>query len=80
MSVLALKVISTAVLGIAGFQDSKPCSLSPQVVLEKTVADIAISHSLFACPRCRRAQPPGPRKLPHPGGFEKARPSTGGEQ
>lgn len=23
--------------------------------------------SLYACPRCRRAQPKGPRKRPHPG-------------
>ena len=23
--------------------------------------------SLYACPRCRRALPKGPRKLPHPG-------------
>lgn len=27
--------------------------------------------SLFACPRCRKALPKGPRKLPHPGFVKK---------
>lgn len=33
----------------------------------------ASTGSLYACPRCRRALPKGPRKLPHPG-FEKKYP------
>jgi hypothetical protein len=32
---------------------------------------IVTSTSLYACPRCRRALPKGPRKRPHPGVFKK---------
>jgi len=28
---------------------------------------VVTTTSLYACPRCRRALPKGPRKLPHPG-------------
>lgn len=30
--------------------------------------------NLYACPRCRRAEPKGPRKRPHPG-FPSSRPA-----
>lgn len=31
-------------------------------------------QKVYACPRCRRAEPKGPKKLPHPS-FPSARPA-----
>lgn len=42
-----------------------------------------VGTSLNACPRCRRALPKGPRKLPHPGFPKKdtkANPSQNNEK
>ncbi len=33
---------------------------------EQNVADVTYAETIFACPRCRRSQPKGPRKRPTP--------------
>jgi hypothetical protein len=38
------------------------------------ICQYAQAHDIFACPRCRRIAPKGPKKRPHPG-FAKKKPA-----
>lgn len=55
--------------------------LSPDASLSQCISEKANTFGeIFACPRCRRAQPPGPRKRPHPGFGKKEKLATGGPE
>jgi hypothetical protein len=41
-------------------------ALGPEVASTPVVVATAEIGKVYACPRCRRAKPPGPRKRPSP--------------
>lgn len=61
----------------------KTMLLSMQMVFSNYTAPVITDTldigKVYACPRCRRATPPGPRHRPHPG-FPKDKSSSQGEK
>ncbi len=58
MKLLALKTLLMTLCLVA---------FDPQLTSETAVAN---QGSLLACPRCRKATPPGPSKIPQGGNYE----------
>lgn len=70
LNILCLKAIG-AVLSLAILQEASFPSLPiNQPVTEHCITEATQLSKIYACPRCRRVKPKGPKKRPHPG-FKK---------
>ncbi len=72
MEYVALKTLAL-LANILFCQD--PCVENPSFS-SKSSQWLGSQGQILACPRCRRATPPGPRKRPHPGVAKKLQPTA----
>lgn len=77
MKTLALKVLFFSV-GVTFWIEANQPDAFGQDAIMYTLSDYTLKwmidqEKMLACPRCRRAQPPGPLKRPHPIVVESAK-------
>lgn len=70
--------IASWLIGL-GILSPQEVSLTTLPTYQRVTTSQLGAHSVIACPRCRRATPPGPRKQSHPVG-QKAETLIRGEK